>query len=192
MFNKDILIVDIEASGLDADKYELIQLAAVLLDKKTLKTKSEFSSYIKPKKWKDRSRAAMAVNKITTKDIEGAPELSAVMKQFVKQFPPQEVIFAHYGGVIDIDFIRSSFRKLGKKYPYHPYDYHFFDIWSICYAYGALKGSLKNKKRYAGFSLEDLMKRFSIKADDRHDALVDCQVEAEVFRRIMKEIKAKI
>jgi inhibitor of KinA sporulation pathway (predicted exonuclease) len=56
MFNKDILIVDIEASGLDAERYELIQLAAIQLDKKTLKPKQEFASYIRPKKWKTLSR----------------------------------------------------------------------------------------------------------------------------------------
>jgi DNA polymerase III epsilon subunit-like protein len=192
MFNKDILIVDIEASGLDAERYELIQLAAIQLDKKTLKPKQEFASYIRPKKWKTRSRAAMAINKIKKEDLANAPELETVIKKFAKLFPPSQVIFAHYGGVIDIDFVRQAFRKIGRTYPYHPYDYHFFDIWSVCYAYASLKNKLRNKKRFTGFSMEDLMKHFNIKNDERHDALADCNIEAEIFRRIMQEFKKKI
>src|SRR4051812_14401979 len=37
MFNKDILLLDIESTGTDVTKHEIIQLAAILLDKKTLK-----------------------------------------------------------------------------------------------------------------------------------------------------------
>lgn len=190
MFNKDILIVDVEASGLDANTYELIQLAAVLVDKKTLRIKQEFSSYIRPQKWEKRSRAAMAVNKIKKTDLMDAPALTSVIQEFNKLFPPKQVVFAHYGGVIDIDYIRAAFKKLGRKFPYHPYDYHFFDIWSICYSYAATHKLLKNRKRFTGFSLDDLAKHFKIKTPGkRHDALTDCLIETEVFRKIMQSLK---
>jgi len=190
MFKKDILIVDIEASGLDANKYELIQLAAVLLDKKTLRVKQEFASYVKPQHWEKRSRPAMAVNKIKKEDLLRAPTIQTVIKEFNKMFPPTKVIFAHYGGVIDIDYIRSAFRKAGRQFPYHPYDYHFFDLWSVCHAYAAAHKQLKNRKRFTGFGLDDLAKHFKVKIPGkRHDALTDCLVEAEVFRKIMLELK---
>ena len=38
-FERDILLIDTEFTGFDIDKHEIIQLAAVLLDKKTLKEK---------------------------------------------------------------------------------------------------------------------------------------------------------
>ena len=47
-FKKDILLVDTEFTGFDLQKHELVQLAAVLLDKKTLKEKKVFSSFVKP------------------------------------------------------------------------------------------------------------------------------------------------
>ena len=44
MFNKDLLVLDIESTGTDVTKHEIIQLAGILLDKKTLKEKKVFSN----------------------------------------------------------------------------------------------------------------------------------------------------
>ncbi|HEX3099771.1 MAG TPA: exonuclease domain-containing protein, partial [Patescibacteria group bacterium] len=65
MFNKDLLMLDIEATGIDVTKHEIIQIAGVLLDKKTLKEKKSFTSYARPRNWGSREAEAMAVNNIT-------------------------------------------------------------------------------------------------------------------------------
>ncbi len=193
MFKKDILLIDVELTGLDPKRHELIQLAAVLIDRKTLKIKKEFSSFIKPKKWQTRDPEAMAVNKISKQELDSAPSLLEVIIEFDQLFP-KNVTLAHYGGIADTDFLRQAFSKLGKKYAprYFPFDYHVFDLWPICYTYMALHHKLTNAKRFAGFSMEDLMKRFAIKIEGRHDALADCKIEAEIFRKIMTELKDKI
>ena len=82
MFNHDILLLDIEATGLDVTRHEIIQLAAILLDKKTLKEKKNFSSYAKPKKWENREPEAMAVNGISWDSLKNAPSLTTVLKKF--------------------------------------------------------------------------------------------------------------
>ena len=64
-FKKDLLLIDIEATGLDPKRHEIIQLAGILLDKKTLKEKKSFNAYIRPRKWSVRDKASMKVNKIT-------------------------------------------------------------------------------------------------------------------------------
>ncbi len=74
MFNKDILILDIEATGVDFNKHELIEIGALLLDKKTLREKKSFESFIKPKRWADREPEAMAVNKISWDELKKALE----------------------------------------------------------------------------------------------------------------------
>ncbi|QQS22543.1 hypothetical protein IPM19_02830 [bacterium] len=80
MFNKDILIIDVEATGVDFNKHELLELAGVLLDKKTLNEKKRFESFVKPTKWKNRDPEAMAVNKMTWDMVKGAPSLKTVLK----------------------------------------------------------------------------------------------------------------
>lgn len=185
MFNKDILLVDIEATGLSQKEHEIIQLAAVLLDKKTLKVKKTFNSYIAPTNWKSRDPEAMKVNKITAGMLEGAPSLAQVIKKFDKAFP-KAVIFAYYGGPLDADSLRTAYAKAKVKFRF---DYHFFNIWGLFYSYFALKGKLKNTKRFTGFTLEDAIKHFKISGEGRHDALSDALIEAEILRMIMQDLK---
>ncbi len=186
MFKKDILLVDIEATGTDVLKHEIIQLAAVLLDKKTLQEKASFTSYIKPKKWSQRSKEAMAVNGISWDELKDAPDMKTVLKYFVSCFP-NNVTLAHYGGMIDIPFLSAAFRDAKIKYPY---DYHVFDFWPIFYVYMAKQKRLKEKSKAPGFSLEGITKHFKVKVEgQRHDALTDCRIEAEVFRRLMRKQK---
>jgi|SRR3989338_4342077 len=184
MFSKDLLIIDLETTGLDLDKHEIIQIAAVLLDRKTLKEKASFSSFVKPKDWDKRDPEAMAVNKISFSALKGAPTLAQVVKKFNKEFKASEVITANYGGILDFTFLRAAYKKNGLRYPF---DYHVFNIWPLCYSYIAQNGKFTSKKKFPGFGLEDLAKKFKLSAQT-HNALDDCRLEAEVLRKIIKKI----
>ncbi len=186
MFNHDILIIDIESTGLDYQRNELIELAGVLLDKKTLKEKKHFRSFIKPQHWRNRDPEAMAINKITWEELAKAPSLKTVINTFQKKFG-DKVILAPYGTIMDTAMLRVAYKKIGKKYPY---DYHVFDVWPLCYTYMAKKKLLVNKKRFSGFSLNDIANHFKIKIPaNRHTALADCRLEAEVLRKLVKTFK---
>lgn len=184
-FKKDILLVDLETTGLDASRHEIIQLAAILLDRKTLREKRSFASYVRPAHWARRSPESMAVNKIAAKQVLTAPRLGQVLKQFRTLFG-HNVVLAYYGGPVDMDFLRQAYRQEGKNFPF---DYHYFNLWPLFFVYLGLSGQLRNSKRFTGFSLEDLMKKFKIKSVSRHDALEDCRIEAEIFRKIIKTFK---
>jgi DNA polymerase III alpha subunit (gram-positive type) len=186
MFNHDLLILDIEATGTDVTKHEIIQLAAILLDKKTLKEKAQFSSYIKPRHWKNRMPAAMEVNGITWEQLKKAPSMRSVLQKFTKQFGTN-ILPTTYGGNLDIVFLPSAYRQAGLKFPF---DYHTFNIWALCYTYMAKRKKLTNKKRFAGFRLEEIARDLKVEVpENRHDALVDCQFEAAVLRKLVKALK---
>ncbi len=186
MFNKDLLLIDIESTGLDPNKHEIIQLAGILLDKKTLKEKKSFVSFIRPKNWKTRDKESMAVNKISFEKLHHAPSVSQALKKFNRAFP-KNVVLSYYVGIMDIIFLQSAYKKSQMKYPF---DYHTFNIWSLFYPYMAKKNKLKNKKQFAGFGLEDMLKHFKIQVPNNlHDALVDCQIEAEVLRKVVSQIE---
>lgn len=182
MFNKDLLLIDIEATGLDVDRHEMIQLAAVLLDRTTLREKKHFSSFIRPVHWKTRQPKAMEVNKISYDTVKQAPLLKTVIRKFRKTFPPQTVILANYGGILDITFLRKAFKQSAVPYIY---DYHIFNLWGLFYTYLAKQKKLRNKKKFAGFGLENLAQIFSLNMQT-HDALDDCRLEAEILRKILK------
>ncbi len=181
-FKKDLLLIDLEATGLDASRHEIIQIAAILLDKKTLKEKEVFSSYIKPLEWVNRDLEAMKVNGIAPSQLKDAPDLKKVLGDFNRLFNPKTVILSYYGGPLDMDFLRAAYKKAGIKWQF---DYHYLNLWGVFYSFLGAKNLLTNKKKFAGFSLEDLMKRFKIKSKNRHDALEDCRIEAEVLRKAL-------
>jgi DNA polymerase III epsilon subunit-like protein len=187
-FKKDILLIDTEFTGFDLQKHELLQLAGVLLDKKTLKEKKHFNSFIRPapSRWKQREPDAMAVNRITLEQIKDAPTLKDVIAEFDKTFG-HDVIIAAYVGYNDKRFLLESYKRAGIEWKF---DYHYFDIWGLFYGYAAMAGKLNSKKDFAGFGMESLMKQFKIEIPTTlHDALTDCRCEAEVLRRVMKELK---
>lgn len=182
-FNHDILLIDLEFTGFDVAKNDIIQIAAVLLDKKTLKEKTSFSSYIRPTHWQHRDRESMKVNKISLDMLKGAPSLKSVIKNFDRTFG-HNVIQAAYVGFNDKRFLLEAYKRAGVKYRFN---YHYFDLWGLFYAYLAKNNGLKSNKDFAGFGLETLIKKFKIKVNknELHDALVDCRVEAEVLRKVI-------
>ncbi|MDR3642212.1 MAG: 3'-5' exonuclease [Candidatus Doudnabacteria bacterium] len=186
-FKRDILLIDTEFSGFDVPKkHDLLQIAAVLLDKKTLKEKKSFNTYIKPAKWGSRDPESMAVNKITWEMVKSAPDLKFAIKKFSRAFP-KNVIQAFYVGYNDKRILMDAYNRAGVKWPF---DYHYFDLWALFYGYLARHNKLNSKNDFAGFGLEYLIKALKIDIDksQMHDALVDCRLEAEVLRKIMRAL----
>lgn len=187
MFNKDLLMIDIESTGTDVTKHEIIQIAGLLLDKKTLKVKKTFSTYVKPENWKSRDPEAMAICNITWDQVKNAPSLKSVLQKFVKTFGSDSIITT-YGGNLDVIFLPAAFRKTKVKYPF---EYHTFNMWPLCYTYMAQQKQLKNKSRFVGFTLENIGDYLGVKrTTGRHDALGDCEYQAEILRKLFKKIKS--
>ena len=186
-FKRDLLLVDLETTGTDPNRHEIIQLAAVLLDKKTLKEKKFFNAYIKPVRWINRDLASMQVNGIKYDWLKTAPNLAMVLKNFQKRFNLQKVVLSYYVGVFDIVFLQKAFVKTNRKWPF---DYHYFNIWAAFYPLLAKRNKLNSNKDFAGFGVDYLIKYFKIRQlGPQHDALVDCRLEAEILRKVMKELK---
>ena len=186
-FKRDILLIDTEFSGFDVPKkHDLLQIAAVLLDKKTLQEKKYFSSYAKPRHWKNRDSDSMKVNKITWDMVKDAPTVEQAVRKFNRAFP-HNVIQAFYVGYNDKRILLDAYKQTGINWPF---DYHYFDLWALFYGYLAKKNQLTSKKDFAGFGLEYLIKVLKINIDKNqmHNALVDCRLEAEVLRKIIKEM----
>lgn len=180
-FKKDFLLVDVEATGLDITKHEIVQIAGLLLDKQTLEEKQRFVSYIKPQRWEQRDPEAMVINQLDLKILEDAPELSIVLQQFFSTFP-NDIIPTSYGGSLDFTLLPAACQSAGIPYPY---DYHVFNLWPLCYWFMAQRNKLNNPKKFVGFELEDVARELGINPPAaRHDAMVDCELEADVMHKL--------
>jgi DNA polymerase III epsilon subunit-like protein len=182
-FHKDILLIDLEGTGLDIHKHDIIQIAAVLLDKNTLEEKKHFVTYVQPKDWSARDAESMAINKLELDDLENAPTIDVVLKQ-VEEAMGTDVTIANYGGIYDINFLQEAYKKCLRTYPF---DYHVFNIWGTFMLYMQQENLYPSAgMRPEGFRLEDVAVALGIAIpENRHDALIDCRVEADILRGIL-------
>ena len=184
-FKRDLLLIDLEMTGLETSKHEIIQIGSLLLDRKTLREKQSYMTYVASKKWENRDPVSMKINGIQKADLIGAPSLMEVLGEFVSLYGYSSMITV-WGGTLDTFFLKAAFEKCKLKYGY---DYHVFNIWSLAYPILAKQNKLTATGKFSGFGVDQLLKKYKIKVDGkRHDALTDCRIEAEILRHIMKEL----
>ncbi len=186
MFYRDLLLIDIESTGLNPCTHDLIQLAGILLDKKTLKEKASFNRYLQPTNWRNWDPVSMQVNGIARAVLK---KEALPIRQALKEFSmlhKSPVLLAHWAG----DFVDGPFLKKAYNYIHEPYpfDHHSFNIWPLACSFLSSQGKFPNKKYPMGFAFEDLVKLLHIPLLPRHDALNDCRNEAEVLRVLMKKL----
>lgn len=173
-FAKDILLIDFESTGLDPIEHDATQLGAILLDKNTLKEKKSFSSYIAADLTKA-SPEALAVSGITAEKLEGAPSPTEVIKKFLDEFGT-DVFLASWNSILDRGLLDKMLRMVGKDI--FVYDYHYLDVWPICYMHLARSGQ-GDKLRG-----DDTFAALGLSARAAHDALEDCRYAAEALRAV--------
>ena len=189
MFTRDLVIFDVESTGLDVSKHEIIQIAGIRLHKDTLAEVSRFTTYVKPTRWEEQMPAAMEVNKITFDKLEKAPQIAEALKEFETHFPPEEVMLTAYNAPFDTGFFRQSYIQQGRQ---APYEYHTFDIWSLAYLYWSSVPHKNNPTKPIGFGLSDMAELLKIPpAETYHEALADCEIEAEVLRKLLGKLEIR-
>lgn len=167
-FLKDLLIIDFE--GVDGDR--LTQIGAVLLDKETLEEKDNFLSYI----YADLGSEPCPRSGITQEMINDAPTQAEVGKQIFDKFGTDIILGSWVANVDHYDFKKIMVSaSIDEKL----YDYHYFDIWPVAYAYLVKKG-------YKGEMVSDEMFReFGFSQRGNHNGLEDARIAAEILRKIM-------
>lgn len=171
----DIAFVDLETSGLKPWEHEIIEIAAVRVDGKTLEIKKQISAKVKPKgpvspdaaringytpeKWAD----AIAIEhglKLLFPIIEGA-RWAGSNPSFDRQF------VSHAAKKANLEFPRlSTFRMIDTNAMCEPWIFH---------------GLIPN----AG--LDELIKLFGLPPRGEHSALSDALLTREVYKRIVAE-----
>lgn len=178
-FKKDILMIDFETTDGRPPLAKPIQLAAVLLDKNTLKEKKEFSSYIKQDLEGANPRSS-AVHGITKEILKDAPSQDEVMQKFLDYFGTN-VYLSCWTTMLDTKMLEDMMTGIG--HDFMEYDYHILDIWPIIYIHFVKQG------RGDIYRSEQTFQEFGLPSRKAHDALEDCRHTAEVLRKIVFETK---
>ena len=180
---------DLETTGLDNKKDEIIEIGAVKFTVETKNGKvvpkllSEFETFVKPNMLIPAE--ASNVNHIYDKDVENSPPVGECLKGFTAFCGPGTILLAHNAN-FDASFLRAAYAKNPQFVPGNPV------IDSLVMARTILPELQKHK---LGYMAELFMKRgeISMKIDSEkmHRAVYDCEMLMEVFvallRRRLKE-----
>jgi len=171
----ELVCIDLETTDSDAGPGSIIQLSAVIVDEKFNNTGEFFDTYVIPLD-DYRNPKAMAVNKITEKEIKTGLSLGTALEKFEK-FCGGRKFLGSWGAYFDIPFLREQYKKIGRKYP--------FSYRSFCLKTVAVWELAKRDKAASWVSktLEDLGSNFE---GTHHNALDDIKNAVKIVQ-ILKD-----
>lgn len=175
-----LAFIDVETTGLDPRRHEIIQIGLVLADqiwtgdKVELKHISEIELKIKPENIENADPQALRVNGYTPSDWIFAYSLPEAMQIF--QEKTKDCIFIAHNVCFDYSFIDHAFYKANIENLMH---YHRLDTLSIAYA------RLGVREETGKYSLSTLCDMFGIKNDNAHTALADARATYELFPKLI-------
>lgn len=173
MRKHDLAFVDIETTGLNVTKHEIIEIGCVITDYR-LKVKEEFEIKIKPNDILNANKTSLKINHYNTKDWENAYELKEALKIFSKKV--KDCIMVGQNVAFDSGFLEYNFARNNLVNTMH---YHRLDTISIAWA------KFHNDKNFEHFSLREMCKYFGIENKNPHSALSDARATYELYKKLM-------
>ncbi|MFA6471741.1 MAG: exonuclease domain-containing protein, partial [Candidatus Latescibacterota bacterium] len=161
-----LVSVDIETTGLNADLHEIIEIGAVkLVDGKIV---AEYSELVKPEK--PVPEHITHLTGISDKDLKKACTIREVLPSFLDFVSGSRILGQNVG--FDVAFLRAA-AGMG----------NFASPLDTCELARILLPMLPS------YSLDSLMEFFSLECENRHRALDDARVTAQVFLKLTEMLR---
>lgn len=171
-----LVIFDIETTGLDRTKDQIIQFAAIKIDRDTNELLDSMTQLIKPIGNYSISIGAYFKHHIMPEILNDKPHMNEVAPSIVKFFEDTDNILTYNGNGFDIPFLKTELNKYG------------FDI---DFSNKNLYDAFLEEKRRNGISLENTYLRYTGNQMNEsnltaHDALSDVKATLTVFNAQQK------
>lgn len=180
MRKHNLAFVDVETTGFDPQKQEIIEIGCVVV-KQTGDTGEEFEVVkelelkVKPENLEAADPGALRVNGYNDADWLFASTLEEAMKQFAEV--TKDAVFVAHNLAFDYAFMNVAFEKTGVE---NKMFFQKMDTISIAYA------KLHRDLSVERLSLQKLTEHFGIINQRAHTALADARATFEVYERLMK------
>lgn len=174
MKKHNLVFLDIESTGLDLTKHEIIEIGFVITTPR-LKVLEEFAIKIKPERIQDADPVSLKVNHYDPTDWRGATSLKEAIE--VVSEKTKDCILVGQNVAFDSGFLNVAFERTGIPNRMH---YHKLDTISIAWA------KLHRNPKIKSFSLREMCLYFGIKNEKAHTALSDARATFELYKKLMR------
>jgi len=184
--NNYLAVFDFETGGLDYEKDEIIQVAAVIMDPRTFKVIDTFESMVKALRPNELGAKALEVNKKSVEEIMAAPhpkEIFSLFVQFLKKYKcgrsqwDNPIACGQNIISFDLPFLARYLKEYKLDSCFHPTikldTYHMHFMW------------FENAKEPLKYNMDVMRDFYGIDSKDAHDALKDCRDCAAIIARFL-------
>ena len=166
---QNILVIDVETTGLDPSRHACIEIGAVLLNTELVPI-GEFTSMIAPWEGAEILEKALAVSRISRDTFLNARRFSEVIKDFNLTFCKKGEIptIAGWNVWFDVAFIRNLYDRANLTWPF---GHRFVDVQSVSAFFSTMHPSSQE------IAIRDLLGE-----TQSHRALGDAKHTARILR----------
>lgn len=180
-FDRDLLVFDVETTGIDPRVHQIVSIGALLLDRTTLEPLKEMSTLVQltPEAFAKASPRAMQIHGLTFSQLEAAPTPVEVVTQFWDTFGT-DFYFCGWNVCFDTQFLRALFDQTGRLQDFDTFRYHRLDLWSLlelAWVRGLLQAPPDSLSIACGL--------FGIERPSVHDAMEDARVTALILKKTL-------
>lgn len=173
MRKHNLAFIDIEATGLNLLKHEIVEIGCVITTP-LFSVIEEFELKIKPERIEDADPVSLKISHYDSLNWGDALSLKDGMKIFSKKV--KDCIMVGQNVAFDSGFLEYAYAKTGIENSMH---YHKLDTISLAWA------KLHKEPDLEHFSLRELCLRFGIKNKHAHTALSDARATFELYKKLM-------
>lgn len=178
--DRKILFVDLETTGLDFDKHEIVEIGCLLVDGRSLEILNKYHARINPEHLETADPEGLKISGYSEDKWKDAKPLKKALKEIVKLAP--EAMIA--GWKVDFDwwFLDKYLKKFRIK---HNFDYHLIDVISIAYSHFRVENQPEE------LSLGDVCKLLKVsihkkhRQGEGHNAMDDIIATYRVFKKLV-------
>lgn len=174
MKKHNLAFIDIETTGLNLTKHEIIEIGCVITTP-SLEVIEEFELKIKPEYVENADPVSLKISHYDPSQWKSAHSLRQAMEIFSKKV--EDCIMVGQNVAFDSGFLEYAFIKTEVANSMH---YHKLDTVSIAWA------KLHRQPDIDHFSLRELCKHFGIENENAHTGLGDARATYELYKKLME------
>lgn len=153
--DRPLAITDIETTGLDASMHEIIELAVLIVDQRSLKILDRYQTRIKPTHIRTAAKRALEVAGYAESSWRQAISLETALAIYADK--AKGAVFCSYNVFLAYSFMDAGFKLTGIE---DPTDYHRLDLFTVAWTrLGLASPTLDSISKRLGITPEPLPRR---------------------------------